>query len=165
MRLRQQSVIIAKLNNMYNGMVSVPENVCAGDVLKKMAELLPYRWLNDFSFEVQKKISPLSSWQDKFKAFPDHIIFFEKLKAAQKNANECGKRSQICWRGFRTSVLPKKSKGELGKKEFLTRLITALKNISKISSEEKQVNKILIYLIYIKYLIFFTKKTFNNFVF
>ena len=77
-------------------------------------------------------------WEEEFKKFPDHIKFLNKLKNAQANANESQKRVQICWRGHRTSIFPKAAK--MTKKDFIHRLITALKNIRVVSSEEKNVS-------------------------
>lgn len=79
-------------------------------------------------------------WEEEFKKYPTHLQFFRKLRNAQETANTTGKRSQICWRGHRTSVGPKE--GGLSKKEYMLRLTTALKNIRSVTSEEKEVKHI-----------------------
>ena len=57
---------------------------------------------------------------------------------AQHNANLKSKRVQICWRAHRTSVFPKT--GVLRKKDYIQRLITALKSIRTTTLDERNVN-------------------------
>lgn len=85
-------------------------------------------------------------WEIDFQEFPSHIKYFKKLRCAQKVANENGKRIQICWRTFRTSILP--STNRLGKADLLGRLVSALKSIRSVKDKEKQViiNKAVHYL-------------------
>lgn len=78
-------------------------------------------------------------WEIDFEQFPDHLKFLNKLRNAQRNANESGKRAQLCWRGHRTSIGPKSGDGIMTRKEFLQRLICALRNIKSVKKEEKKV--------------------------
>lgn len=84
------------LNNQFRILASTPGSVSVHDCLKEIAEKTPYRWLNEFSRNVEKTLSPIKSWEDTFKAFPDHLKFIQKIKSAQTNANVSGRRIQIC---------------------------------------------------------------------
>lgn len=136
MSQKERIRIVQSLNNQYKTLVMVPGQVAVEDCLKKLAEAVPYRWLNGFSIDVGRSLSSMS-WENKFQTFPEHLKFIEKVRSAQITANKSGKRSQICWRGFRTSILPSDKTED--KKEMLQRLVTALKSIRSTSTEEKEV--------------------------
>lgn len=76
-------------------------------------------------------------WDEDLSEYPDHVKFIQKLRSGQEKANATGKRSQICWRGHRTSLGPKN--GQLEKSFLLKKLIQALKTIRTVKEEEKQV--------------------------
>ena len=78
------------------------------------------------------------SWEKNYMEFPDHLKYFQKIRMAQKKANETSKRIQVCWRGYRTSIPPKS--GKLRKYELLQRLIQAVKNIRNHKPNEKNVS-------------------------
>lgn len=87
------------------------------------------------------KIILAETWETDFLDYESHVKYFQKMRAAQKSANESGKRVQICWRTYRSSVLPKKHGAGLEKVELVGRLVTALNNIKNVPSEEKEVKK------------------------
>lgn len=76
-------------------------------------------------------------WEMEFKEFPQHLKYFKKLRLAQAKANDTGKRVQICWRGNRSSVIPRM--GDMKKYEYIQRLIQALKNVRFYKPNEKKV--------------------------
>lgn len=78
------------------------------------------------------------SWEKNYMEFPDHLKYFQKIRLAQKKANDTGKRVQLCWRGYRTSLGPRPRK--LKKYDLLQRLIQALKNIRHHKPNEKNVS-------------------------
>ena len=80
------------------------------------------------------------AWEIDFQEFPEHLKFLTKLRNAQVNANKTGKRAQICWRGHRTSLSPKPGNGTFTKRNFLQRLIAALKSIKSVKKEETEVS-------------------------
>lgn len=90
-------------------------------------------------------------WEAEFEIYKDHLKFFEKLRNAQHRSNSTGKRTQICWRTFRTSIGPKPNNGKLEKVEYVSKLITALKNIRTPVQGEKEV----------LYNIFYSENTLN----
>lgn len=69
--------------------------------------------------------------------FPEHEKYKQKIANSQKLANAKKKRSQLCWRGYRTAIKP--GEKEFDEETLNSMLITALKNIKKISSEEQEV--------------------------
>ena len=73
-----------------------------------------------------------------FHEFPDHLKYFQKLYHGQKKANETNKRIQICWRGYRSAVMPRH--GDMKKYEYIQRLIQALKLIRHHKPNEKNVS-------------------------
>ena len=81
------------------------------------------------------------SWEKHYLEFPDHLKYFQKIRVAQQKSNETGKRVQVCWRGYRTSLPP--NDGKIKKYELLQRLITALKNIRILKPNEKNVSLII----------------------
>ena len=73
--------------------------------------------------------------------FPEHEKYKQRLIKSQKLANEKKKRTQICWRGYRTAVKPGQANLEDDEDTLNGMLITALKNIKKISSDEEKVKE------------------------
>lgn len=71
--------------------------------------------------------------------FPEHEKYKQKLIKSQTIANRNKKRTQICWRGYRTAVKPGKTNLAEDETTLNMMLITALKNIKKITSEEEKV--------------------------
>ena len=84
-------------------------------------------------------VPDLEGWEIDFQNFPEHLKFLQKLRTAQQNANDTGKRAQLCWRGHRTSIGPKANEGRLSKCEFLQRLIVALRSVKSIKKQEHEV--------------------------
>ena len=80
------------------------------------------------------------SWEKDFAEFPEHLKYFQKIRIAQKKANDTGKRTQMTWRGYRVALVPKM--GKLKKYELLQRLIQALKNIKHHKPNEKNVSNL-----------------------
>lgn len=78
-------------------------------------------------------------WEEEFSSFPEHLKFFKKLRTAQSQANKSGKRAQICWRTHRTSLGPKPCNGKLEKIDYISKLISALKNVRTPAKGEKEV--------------------------
>ena len=74
--------------------------------------------------------------------FPEHEKYKTRLIKCQASANEGKKRVQICWRGFRTAMKPRKD--DLDENALNDLVMTALKHIKNISNEEQMV-KILVY--------------------
>lgn len=86
-----------------------------------------------------KSVEYEEEWEKDFRDYPDHLKFFKKLRSAQHKANETGKRGQLCWRGYRTSLAPRS--GPLEKNLYISKLITALKSIRSLKAEEKSVSQ------------------------
>ena len=79
----------------------------------------------------------MSSDDQHFNAFPEHLEFFNKLSAGRATANKNGSRCYINWRGYRGFLNP--AKNDLTKKDFMSHLTSALKGFESISAQEKQV--------------------------
>ena len=71
--------------------------------------------------------------------FPEHEKYKRKLIKSQKLANENNKRTQICWRGYRTAVKPGSIDLEQNDDVLDDMLMTALKNMKNISPDEEKV--------------------------
>lgn len=69
--------------------------------------------------------------------FPSHSEFVMKFRNARIAANRWNKRTYVCWRGYRTSMSPLAA--PLKFDSFKVQVLTALKQIKKITPEEKKV--------------------------
>ena len=109
------------------------------------------------SIRLLKQCLDPESWESEFAQFPEHLIFFQKLRTAQVQANGTGKRVQLCWRTHRTSMGPKD--GILHKIDYVSKLITALRNVKTPIKGEKEVNflfiicYVLFYIVHFLYLV------------